>query len=98
MEESPPGTVDTKGETNGQAHFFLGPRSREHTYQGTFVVLGATGVGKTTLINFMTKLNTRDMTGHGAGVESKTQKCTVRESGRMYIDDRGVEFKFLDRL
>ena len=86
------------GEEGKIEHFSIGPTFREHTYQGTFVVLGATGVGKTTLINFMTKGNTKDMKGHGAGVESKTRECEAKESGRMKVGSRDVEFKFLDSV
>mmetsp|Transcript_28365 Transcript_28365/g.45639 ORF Transcript_28365/g.45639 Transcript_28365/m.45639 type:complete len:292 (-) Transcript_28365:116-991(-) len=83
---------------DAEVHFSVGPREREHIYKGTHVVLGATGVGKTTLINFMTKQDSREMKGHGAGVDSKTRECMIVESGRMTINDERVELKFLDSV
>eukprot|EP00298_Acanthocystis_sp_HF-20_P011513 c19433_g1_i1.p1 GENE.c19433_g1_i1~~c19433_g1_i1.p1 ORF type:complete len:289 (+),score=34.95 c19433_g1_i1:26-892(+) len=69
-------------------------------FRGTYIVLGSTGSGKSTLINYMTQTDTSDMldSSFGSSVNSVTKGFNVVESKRTTINDVEAEFRFMDSI
>jgi len=69
--------------------------------QYNFIVVGPTGVGKSTFVQYMTKNKTKEMKGHGAGTMSKTTEEKTIPSTVFYSNDEQnglteIAFTFTD--
>eukprot|EP00466_Bigelowiella_natans_P001029 jgi/Bigna1/88466/estExt_fgenesh1_pg.C_320093 len=100
LASAPPGQVpgsyphlDEKSYSN-DPHFVVADEGDAPPTQYNFIVVGPTGVGKTTFVQYMTKGNTKEMKGHGAGTTSKTKEEKTTKSQQFSLDKNPEKFVF----
>jgi GTPase Era involved in 16S rRNA processing len=78
---------------------WLAKRRHSNTYNGSFIVLGVTGSGKTTMINYITAKDQRDIEGDDMGVSvmSKTTKIAIKES-EFTTKGQKYNLRFIDTI
>jgi len=86
-------------EEGNDDQIWLRERERASNFKGSFIVLGVTGSGKTTLINYLTASSFMDVDGKDmASGASSITKEVITKYGKYSVKNMEYDFTFIDTI